>query len=237
MLLRMEFLRLIRNQIAALVFGYIGIMVILLNALSVVWARDPDLSLWIPKITIGFVVILLDLIFWLAALQISEDMETQMIQVMRTSRSPFQYFVGKHGLLLLMTGVASSLAVAMRLGDLLFVLQFVYLSLLVALLMIGSGVLIVMLVKKQSIVMAIGSLVTGLIFAVMVRLVFPNWNVDPIPYNPFESFIQAYYDLYLPGGAVGGSDLLMILTFVALFVYASSVLLFKHITFKKGFRL
>jgi hypothetical protein len=234
-MLKMEYLKLIRNNVVALIFGYILIMSIGINILSYGFQDVDWVDRWLPILTIFYIVILIDLLFWMAAMQISEDMETNMIQVMRTSRNIVQYFMSKHILLLIIILISAFLSVIPAAAQVGFVLQFLYVTFILSLFMIASGVLLAMIVKKQSVVMLAGSVVTGFIFAVMVRLVFPLWNIQPVPFNPFEPFIQAYYNLYLADGP--GMESYMGLTVLAVVFYTGSLFIFKKVTFDRGFRL
>ncbi|MGA4721189.1 hypothetical protein [Fictibacillus nanhaiensis] len=234
-MLRMEILKLIRNNVVALIIAYILAMSIGINILSFGFDELAWVERWLPILTIFYVVILIDLLFWMAAMQISEDMETNMIQVMRTSRNVIQYFFSKHVLLLLFILVAAFLGIIPMADQFGFVLNFLYVTLVFSVVMIASGVLLAMIVKKQSVVMLAGSVVTGFIFAVMVRLVFPLWNISPIPFNPFEAFIKAYYYLYLPVEPPNQSY--VALTLIAVLFYIISLYVFKKLTFDRGFRL
>lgn len=233
---KFEFLKLIRNNIMALIIGYVVIMAVGVNALHLFFSDAGWVNEWGPKITIIYIVILIDLLFWMAGMQIAEDFETNMIQVMRTSRSVFHYFFHKHLLLLIFIFFATMLVLLPYFNQVFFIVQFLYLTLLLALLMIASGILITMVVKKQSVLMIAGSLVTGLVFIALVRLVFPTWIIEAVKINPFEYFILAYYNLYLPSWALIDSSLLFLTVFTVVF-YGLSILLFKVLTYKKGFRL
>lgn len=234
-MIRMEILKLIRNNVVALIIAYILAMSIGINILSFGFGEQAWVERWLPILTIFYVVILIDLLFWMAAMQISEDMETNMIQVMRTSRNVVQYFFSKHVLLLLFILVSAFLGIIPMADHFGFVLHFLYVTLVFSVVMIASGVLLAMIVKKQSVVMLAGSVVTGFIFAVMVRLVFPLWNISSVPFNPFEAFIKAYYDLYLPVGPTNQSY--VALTIIAVLFYIISLYIFKKLTFDRGFRL
>ncbi|MDT2047292.1 MULTISPECIES: hypothetical protein [Bacillaceae] len=234
-MIKIEFIKLIRNNIVALIFGYIFCMALGINVLSFGFQHIQWVEQWMPWLTIFNVVILIDLLFWMAAMQISEDIDTNMIQVMRTSRSITQYFFSKHVLLLLIILIASFLAVIPRINEIEFVIQFLFLTLILSLVMISSGVLLAMIVKKQSIVMLVGSIVTGFIFAVMIRAILPLWNIDSIPFNPFEPFIKTYYYLYLTEGPAPSSYTGLFL--FSIIFYVASIFIFKKLMFERGFRL
>ncbi|MEM5014829.1 hypothetical protein WKH31_00960 [Metabacillus indicus] len=234
-MLKMEWIKLIRNNIVALIFGYILLMSLGINILAFGFQEVSWVESWLPVFTIFYIIILIDLLFWMAAMQISEDMETNMIQVMRTSRTVAHYFFSKHVLLLIIIIAAAFLALIPALNQIAFLLQFLFLTLILSIVMIASGVLLAMIVKKQSVVMLAGSVVTGFIFAVMIRLVLPMWNIKPVPFNPFEPFIGAYYSLYLPEGPSAGTYIE--LTIFAVVFYVISLLIFKKVTFERGFRL
>ncbi|MGK0698397.1 hypothetical protein ACR3I8_01860 [Priestia flexa] len=148
-MIKIEFIKLIRNNIVALIFGYIFCMALGINVLSFGFQHIQWVEQWMPWLTIFNVVILIDLLFWMAAMQISEDIDTNMIQVMRTSRSITQYFFSKHVLLLLIILIASFLAVIPRINEIEFVIQFLFLTLILSLVMISSGVLLAMIVKNK----------------------------------------------------------------------------------------
>jgi len=233
---KMEFLKLVRNNIIALIFGYVLVMSIGVNSLHLFFQDVEWVQIWTPKLTIVYIIILIDLLFWMAGMQISEDFETNMIQVMRTSRSVFQYFFSKHILLILFVLIASFLVLLPYIASPMFVLQFLFITFLLSFLMIGSGVLITMIVKKQSVLMIAGSVVTGFVFISLVRLLFPTWIIEPVAFNPFEYFIAAFYALYIPNGGFDTFSLLS-LTILSFGFYLFSVLLFQQLTYKKGFRL
>lgn len=198
---------------------------------DVLWVSE-----WLPVMTILYIIILVDLLFWMAGMQLAEDYETNMIQVMRTSRSITSYFFSKHVLLLLFVSLASLLVVMPNISSPIFIGKFVYLTFILSLIMIGCGILITMVFKKQSILMIAGSIVTGLIFLSVIRLIFPTWNIESISFNPFEYFVSAYYNLYLPAGSPVDSSL-SFMTIFSIAFYLLSIYIFHVFTFKKGFRL
>lgn len=230
-----ELTKLIRNNIIALIFSYVIAMSIGINVLQFFFSDVEWVNKWAPKLTILYIVVLVDLLFWMAGMQLAQDFETKMIQVMRTSRTVSSYFFTKHLLLLLFVAVASLLVTLPYLSSIEFVLNFVYLTVILSLIMIGCGVIITMIFKKQSVLMISGSVVTGLVFLSMIRLIFPTWNIERYALNPFEYFISAYYDLFLPLGA--NSSNLLLLTILSVSFYFFSLFLFKQFTFKKGYRL
>lgn len=233
---KFELIKLIRNNIMALIIGYVIMMAVGVNVLHLFFSDANWVNEWGPKITIIYIVILIDLLFWMAGMQMAEDFETNMIQVMRTSRSVFHYFFHKHLLLITFIFFATILVLFPNINSPIFIMKFLYLTLLLAFLMIASGVLITMVVKKQSVLMIAGSLVTGLVFIALVRLVFPTWIIEAVSINPFEYFISAYYNLYLSSWDLVETPFLFLTIFTVVF-YGFSIFLFKVLTYKKGFRL
>ncbi|WRP07311.1 hypothetical protein U9J35_03855 [Rossellomorea aquimaris] len=236
-MLQFEFLKLWRNNLTAVLFGYIGFIIVTYNVLVLVFKDAVWMEAWSGKIAILIVSVMVDIIFWLAAMQIAEDMETGMIHLMRTSRNIVQYFAGKHVLLLLIMGVISIGIMASRLSEPMLVLQFTLFTLLTTILMISAGVFFTMLVKKQNSVMVAGSVVTGLLFATLMRLLLPTWNIPAIPGNPFNYIIKGLYDLLYPFNGSYDAVSLVSLSLFTFIVYLFFITLFYWFTYKKGFRL
>ncbi|MGP4076909.1 hypothetical protein [Halobacillus sp. K22] len=236
-MLQFEFLKLWRNNLTAVLFGYIGFIIITYNVLVLIFNEASWMEAWGGKIAILILSIMVDIIFWLAAMQIAEDMETGMIHVMRTSHTIVQYFTGKHLLLLLIMIVLSIGIMATRLGEPIVVLKFTIFTLLTTILMISAGVFFTMLVKKQNTVMVAGSVVTGLLFATLMRLILPAWNIPEIPGNPFNYIIKGFYNLLYPVRGDYAKVSLLALSLFAIIVYVFFIALFYQVTYKKGFRL
>ncbi|UFJ41372.1 hypothetical protein LOK74_02205 [Brevibacillus humidisoli] len=236
-MLRMELLRLLRNNLSSLIFGYIATMVAAFNLLTIIFGQTDWMEQWNGRIAIFLVTIMLDMIFWLTALPIAEDAQTQMIQVMRTSRSIVQYFIGKHALLLLLATMFAFGLMALRLHDPGVVFRFVHLTILISLTMIGFGVAITTLFKQQTAILTIGSFVNVLALAVLLRMILPTWNIPPIPFNPFEYLIQPFYDLLDPPLGIAAPLPLLQLSLFAVVFYLTCLTLFYHLTYRQGYRL
>lgn len=232
--MREEFIKLMRGSLTKLIFGQLVLYVLIYNAIALFF---PDFTIqWGGMIAILIVTLMLDMSYWLTALPIAEDAETSMIQVMRTSRSIFHYFSGKHLLLLVSMG---TMALMLRATEL-FNIQtavFIYLTLLIVLVMMGLALVTTIFVKNQFFILGIGSFFNMLSLIVLVRMLLPTWNIPKIPFNPFNELIKGYYDLlYPPVGAAAQLDL-MGLTVFAVGFYLISALLFYKLTYKNGFRL
>ncbi len=232
--MREEFVKLMRGSLTKPIFGQLILYVLLFNAANLLF---PDFMLkWGGLIAVFIVTLMLDMTFWITALPIAEDKETKMIQVMRTSRSIFGYFHGKHLLVLSSMGI---MALLLRATNLLNVQTavFIYLTLLVVLVMMGLALVTVIFIKNQFYILGIGSFFNVLSIIVLCRMALPMWNIPKIPFNPFNELIRGYYDLFYPlaGGAVTLN--LAVLTIIAVGFYLACAALFYKLTYKNGFLL
>jgi len=232
--MREEFVKLMRGSLTKLIFGQLFIYVLIYNGVTLLFPAF--MIKWGGLIAILIVTLMLDMTFWITALPVSEDKETNMIQVMRTSRSIAGYLGGKHLLVLSSMGF---MALLLRTTSLLNVntLIFVYLTLLIVLVMMGFAMITVIFIKNQFYILGIGSFFNIMSILVLCRMALPTWNIAKIPFNPFNALIKGYYDLFYPPSAGGIQINLLMLTFIAVGFYLISVLLFHKLTYKNGFML
>lgn len=232
--MREEFVKLMRGSLTKPIFGQLIIYVLLYNAANLIF---PDFMVkWGGIIAVFLVTLMLDMTFWITALPIAQDKETNMIQVMRTSRSLFHYFRGNHLLVLSSMGI---MALLLRSSNLFHIqtVTFIYLTLLVVLVMMGLAIVTSIFIKNQFYILGVGSFFNALSIIVLCRMALPMWNIPRIPFNPFNELIRGYYDLFYPaaGGAVQLD--LAALTIIAAGFYLVCVSLFNQLTYKNGFLL
>ncbi|MFZ7101745.1 MAG: hypothetical protein ACOWWO_03675 [Peptococcaceae bacterium] len=232
--MREEFVKLMRGSLTKPIFGQLLVYVLLYNAANLIF---PGFMMkWGGLIAVFIITLMLDMTFWLTALPIAEDKETNMIQVMRTSRGLSGYLRGKHLLVLVSMGI---MALLLRSTNLLNVqtAEFIYLTLLVVLVMMGLALVTAIFIKNQFYILGIGSFFNVLSIIVLCRMALPMWNIPKIPFNPFNELIRGYYDLFYPiaGGAMQFD--LVALTIIAVAFYLTCVTLFYKLTYKNGFLL
>lgn len=232
--MREEFIKLMRGSLTKPIFGQLIIYVILYNAATLLF---PAFMLtWGGLIAVFIVTLMLDMTFWITSLPIAEDKETNMIQVMRTSRGIFSYLRGKHFLVLAAMGMMALLLRATKLWQVQTPV-FIYLTLLVVLVMMGLALITVIFVKNQFYILGIGSFFNMLSIIVLCRMALPTWNIPKIPFNPFNELIRGYYDLFYPPAGLSMQLHLGTLTLIAVGFYLACVILFYKLTYKNGFRL
>ncbi|MEL7654323.1 MAG: hypothetical protein AAGU75_00265 [Bacillota bacterium] len=229
-----EFVKLMRGSLTKPIFGQLILYVLLYNAANLLF---PGFMVkWGGLIAVFIVTLMLDMTFWITALPIAEDKETNMIQVMRTSRGIFGYLRGKHLLILSSMGI---MALLLRATSLLNVQTaiFIYLTLLVVLVMMGFGLITAIFIKNQFYILGIGSFFNVLSIIVLCRMALPMWNIPKILFNPFNELIRGYYDLFYPltGGTVELH--LAVLSLIAVGFYLVCASIFYRLTYKNGFLL
>lgn len=232
--MREEFVKLMRGSLTKPIFGQLVVYVLIYNAMALF--APGFIMEWGGFITIFIVTLMLDMTYWITALPIAEDSETGMIQVMRTSRSIFSYFRGKHLLVLLSMG---TMALMLRVSDFFNAKTavFVYLTLLIVLVMMGLALVTTIFVKNQFYILGIGSFFNVLSIIVLTRMVLPTWNIPKIPFNPFNELIKGYFDLlYPPAGAALQLNLITLTVFAVGFYLACAISFYKT-TYKNGFML
>lgn len=233
-MMREEFVKLMRGSLTKPIFGQLVVYILVYNAIALFF---PNFAIqWGGMIAILIVILMLDMTYWLTALPIAEDAETNMLQVMRTSRSVFNYFIGKHLLVLVSMG---AMALMLRTADLLNMQSavFIYLTLLIVLVMMGLALVTTIFIKNQFFILGIGSFFNALSILVLVRMLLPTWNIPKIPFNPFNELIKGYYDLLYPPVGVALQLNLTALTGFAVGFYLVCAVLFHKLTYKNGFML
>ena len=232
--MREEFVKLMRGSLTKPIFGQLILYVFLYNAANLLF---PGFMLkWGGLIAVLIVTLMLDMTFWITALPIAEDKETNMIQVMRTSRGIFGYFHGKHLLVLSSMGIMALLLRATNLMNVQTAV-FIYLTLLVVLVMMGLALVTVIFIKNQFYILGIGSFFNVLSIIVLCRMALPMWNIPKIPFNPFNELIRGYYDLFYPLAGRAVQFNLIALTIIAVGFYLVCTALLYKFTYKNGFLL